>query len=89
MDQSRERGSALPYTFGVVAIEKGAFGLSSIKVANLKGANAPSENSNISDFNEIKIILLMFTGSQGLYLGVYTNLVIGNWVKCWISYFNS
>ena len=49
--------------------------------SGLNGVNAPGENSNITDFNEIKIILLMFTGSQYLYLGVYTDLIIGNWEK--------
>ena len=39
----------------------------------LKWANAPGENSNTSDFNKIKIILLMLTGSQNFYLRVYTN----------------
>ena len=34
MEQSRERSSALPYTFGVVAIEKGAFRYPSTTVAN-------------------------------------------------------
>ena len=34
VEQSRETSSALPYTFGVVAIEKGAFGLPSTTVAN-------------------------------------------------------
>ena len=29
----------------------------------------------------------MFTGSQDLYLEVYTDLIIGNWEKCWIIYF--
>ena len=32
--QSRHRSSALPYMFGVVPIEKGAFGSSSTIVAN-------------------------------------------------------
>ena len=35
MEQSRERSSALHYTFGVVAIEKGAFWLPSTAIANL------------------------------------------------------
>ena len=29
----------------------------------------------------------MFTGSQDLYQGVYTDLIIGNWEKCWITNF--
>ena len=45
----------------------------------LKGVNTPGENSNTSDFNEIKIILLIFRGSQDLYLRVYTDLIIGIW----------
>ena len=44
----------------------------------LKGENTPGKNSNPTDFNEIKIILLMFTGIQDFYLGVYTDLIIGN-----------
>ena len=34
VEQSKERSSAFPYTLGVVAIEKGAFGSPSTKVAN-------------------------------------------------------
>ena len=34
VEQSRERSSALPQHLGVVAIEKGTFGLPSTKVAN-------------------------------------------------------
>ena len=34
VEQSREWSSALPYTFGVVAIEKGDFGSPSTMVAN-------------------------------------------------------
>ena len=34
VEQSREWSSALPYTLGVVAIEKGAFGSPSTMVAN-------------------------------------------------------
>ena len=34
------------------------------------GGYASCENSDTSNLNEIKIILLMFTGSQDLYLGV-------------------
>ena len=52
-----------------------------IRLGVLKGVNDPGENSNTSDLNEIKIILLIFIGSQDLYLGVYTNLIIGNWKK--------
>ena len=48
----------------------------------LKKENTPSENLNTSDFNEIKIILLMFTGSYDLYLGVLTDLMIGNRKMC-------
>ena len=33
-----------------------------------KKVNAPGKYSNTSDFNEIKILLLMFTGSRDLYL---------------------
>ena len=51
-------------------------------LGGLTVVNAPGENLDISGFNEIKIILLMFTGSQALYLGVYTDLNIGNWEKC-------
>ena len=46
---------------------------------DLKWLNALGENSNTSDFYFIKIILLIYTGSQDLYLGVYTDLIIGNW----------
>ena len=55
---------------------------------DLKGANIPGEISNNSDFNEIKIILLMFTESRDLYLGVYIDFVICKWKKCWTTYFN-
>ena len=48
----------------------------------LKEINALGENSNIFDFNEIKIILLMFTGSQDLCLGVYTDMILDNREKC-------
>ena len=48
-----------------------------VRLGDLKGVNAPCENSNILEFNEIKIILLRFTGNQYLYLGVYTDLIIG------------
>ena len=58
-----------------------------VQLGGLKKVNAPAENSYTSDFNFIKIILLMFTGSQDLYLTVCTNLIIGNWEKCWITYF--
>ena len=47
-----------------------------VRLGGLKGLNAPGENSNHSDFNEIKPIFLMFTGSQDFYLGVYTDLII-------------
>ena len=56
-------------------------------LGGLNEENAVGENSNSSDLNEIKTILLMFTGSQDLYLGVYTELIIGNWEKCWITNF--
>ena len=56
-------------------------------LGGLKGVKAPVENSNTSDFNEMKIILLMFTGSLDLYLVVYTDLIIVNWEKCWVTYF--
>ena len=49
-----------------------------IRLGALKVVNNSDENSNTSDFNEIRIILLMFTVSQDLYLGVYTNLIFGN-----------
>ena len=51
----------------------------------LKGVNASGVYSNTSDFNKIEIILLMFTESQDLYM--YTDLIIGNREKCWITYF--
>ena len=34
----------------------------SVLIGGLKEVNAPCENLNTSDFNEIKIILLIFTG---------------------------
>ena len=40
------------------------------RLGGLKGVIILGENSNISDFNEIRIILLMFTGNQDLYLEV-------------------
>ena len=47
---------------------------------DLKSVKAPSENLNSFDFNEIKIILLMFTGSQDLYQGApYSQ-------KTWLGY---
>ena len=55
----------------------------------LKGVNSPGENFNTADISEIKIILLMFTGSHDLYLRVYTDLIISNREKCWITYFKS
>ena len=56
-------------------------------IRGFKKVNAPGENSNTSNFKEIKMILLMFTSSQDLYLGVYTNLIIGKCEKCWNTYF--
>ena len=53
-----------------------------VQLGGLKGVNAPVKNSDTSDFNESKIILLMFTGSQDLYLGMCTDLITGNWQKC-------
>ena len=53
----------------------------SVWLGGLKGVNTPGETSNTSDFSRINIILLMFTGSQDLYLGVYTDLIISNWEK--------
>ena len=50
-----------------------------LRLEGVKGVNALVENSNISHFTEIKIILLMFTRSQDLYLGVYADLIIYNW----------
>ena len=47
-----------------------------------KGANASGENSDTFNFNDIKIILLMFTGSQDLYLGIFADLILGNRGKC-------
>ena len=49
----------------------------SMQLGGLNGASVPDENPNSSDFNEIKTILLMITGSQDLYRGVYTDLIIG------------
>ena len=37
----------------------------------LKEMNTTAENANTSNFNEVKITWLMFTGSQDFYLGVY------------------
>ena len=48
-----------------------------VRLGGLKDINVASENSNTSDFNEIKIIWLMFTGSPDLYLGVYTGFELG------------
>ena len=53
----------------------------SVRLGGLKGVNVPLENFNTSAFNEIKIILLMFTGSQDLYLRMYSNLIIDYWEK--------
>ena len=58
-----------------------------VKLGSLKGVNTSSENSNTSDFNEIKIILLMCSRNQDLYLGVETDLIIHKWEKCWITDF--
>ena len=49
-----------------------------VQLEDLKKVNTLGENSNTSSFNEIKIILLMFTVSQDLYLGGYTALIIGS-----------
>ena len=49
-----------------------------VRLGGLKGGKCPGENSNTSDINEIKIIWLMFTESQDLYLRVYTDLIVGN-----------
>ena len=48
-------------------------------LGGLNYSTASGENSNNSDFNDIKFILLMFSGSQDLYKGVYTNLIICKW----------
>ena len=47
-----------------------------------RGNPPPGEPSIPSDFIEIKIILLMFTGSQFLFLVMYINFIIGDWEKC-------
>ena len=47
-----------------------------VRLGGLMRINASCENSNTSNSSETKIILLMFTGSQDLYLGVYTNLIM-------------
>ena len=52
-----------------------------VQLGRLKVVNSLGEYSNISSFNEISIILLMFTGSQDLFLGVYTDLIIGKLEK--------
>ena len=57
-----------------------------MRLGGLEGIDTPCENSNTSDFNEIKNILLMFTQSQDLYLGVYTDLIFGNQENRWITY---
>ena len=49
-----------------------------VRLGGLKEVNTPGEKINTFDFNEIKNILLMFTGSLNFYVGVYTNLIIGN-----------
>ena len=58
-----------------------------MRLGGLKVVNAPGESSDTYDFNEIKIILLTFIGSQDLYLAVYTDLIPRNWEKCRITYF--
>ena len=57
-----------------------------VRLGDLKEVSIPGENSNTSDFNEIKIMLLMFTGSQDLSLEVFIDLIIGYKEKCWITY---
>ena len=61
-----------------------------VHLEGLMGVNAPYENSNTSNFNEIKIILLMFTGSQDLYLEciLIWLLAIGKSVESYISSVN-
>ena len=48
---------------------------------------APGENSNIPEFNEIKIILLIFRRIQDLSLNMYNNSIIGNRGKSFVTYF--
>ena len=50
-----------------------------VRLGGFKGVYGPGENSNTSDVNEIKIILLLFIGSQDLYPEVYVDLIIGKW----------
>ena len=47
-----------------------------VRLGGFTGVNAPGEYPNNSDLNGFKIMLLMFIGSQDLYLGVYTDLII-------------
>ena len=49
-----------------------------VRLRSLKGVSVPVESSDTSDFNEIKIILLMFIGSPDLYLRVSTDLNISS-----------
>ena len=60
-----------------------------VRFGRLKGVKASGKNeiNIIFQINEIDIILLMFAGSQDLYLGVYTDLTIGNREKYWITHF--
>ena len=46
------------------------------RLGGVKVGKSSDKNSNISDFTENKIILLMFSGNQDLVLGVYTDLII-------------
>ena len=50
-----------------------------VRLGGLKGVNASGDNSDTSYFDEIKIILLMFTGRKVLYLGMITDLIICKW----------
>ena len=49
-----------------------------MQLGPLKGINVPIENSNTSDFYSIKIIFADVYKSQDLFLGVYTDFIIGN-----------
>ena len=53
-----------------------------VRLGGLQGKNTPVK-IQILNFNEIQIILLIFTGSQD------TDLIISNWEKCLITYFKS
>ena len=47
-----------------------------LRFLGLKRINAPGENSNTSEFK--RKILLIFTETYDIYLGAYTDMIIGD-----------